>query len=97
MSASAVRLIQSGIACSDEGAINRLSVITQASPHNEGVLDLARKLEPLFAPPRAQVTERANRLLARPLRGQDGLHQHIVGVGLALVEPTRFADIHVAL
>jgi len=31
ISASAVRRIQSGIACSDDGAINRLSVIAQAS------------------------------------------------------------------
>ena len=59
--------------------------------------DLARKLEPVFAWPRAEVAERANRLLCQPLQRHDGLHQQMVGVGLAVVHPTRFTDIHATL
>src|SRR5437868_2515732 len=61
------------------------------------MLDFARQLEPFLARPRAQVAERADGVLARSLRGADGLHQHIVGVRPALVGPRRPADVHVAL
>ena len=42
MSASAVRRIQSGMACSEHGAINRLSVIAQASPRRWRQLAVAQ-------------------------------------------------------
>src|SRR5262249_18710764 len=58
------------------------------------VSDFGGTLEPLFARPRAEVAERTDRLLARPVRRHDGLHQHIVGVGLAFVSANRSADIH---
>lgn len=61
---------------------------------DQGILDLARKLEPFRARSRAQVAERADRLLARAVRGVDGLHQYIIGVRPALIRPNRLADVH---
>jgi hypothetical protein len=60
---------------------------------DERVLDFAGELEPLFARPRAEVAERTDRLLTRPFGRHHGLDQHVVGVGLAVVGATRFADV----
>src|SRR6266498_6170396 len=81
-------------ATNDIGDFGLIS-IEQITLADKRVLDLVRELEPFLAPPRAEVAERANRLLARPLGRHDRLHQHIVGVGLALVEANRLADIHI--
>src|ERR1700731_2969731 len=64
---------------------------------DEGVLDLARQLDPRLARPRAQIAERTNRLLSRSLRGVDGLDQHVIDVDPAVVGANRFADVHVPL
>ena len=69
----------------------------QVALADQCVLDLAGELQPLFARPRAQIAERADRPLARSLGGVDGLHQHVIGVRLALVRPNRFADVHASL
>ena len=47
-------------------------------------------------PPDA-IAERADRLLARSIRGVDRFHQHVIGVRPALVGANRFADVHVTL
>src|SRR5215510_2361877 len=63
---------------------------------DQRLLDFAGEFEPLLARPRAEVAERTDRLLARPFRRHHGLDQHVVGVGLAVIGATRFADVHVA-
>src|SRR5262252_8307912 len=70
--------------------------IEQVILTDERVLDFAGELEPLLARPRAEVAERTDRLLAWPFRRHHGLDQHVVGVGLAVIGATRFADVHVA-
>src|SRR5215472_13055080 len=70
--------------------------IEQVILTDERVLDFAGELEPLLARPRAEVAERTDRLLARPFRRHHGLDQHVVGVGLAVIGATGFADVHVA-
>ena len=64
---------------------------------DESILDLAREFEPVLARPRAQIAERADGFLSRPLRRMDGLEQHVIGVRPALVGATRLAVAHVQL
>ena len=64
-----------------------ISGIEQIVLADQRIFDLARQLEPFRARSRAQIAERADRLLARAFGGVDGLHQHIIGVRLALVPP----------
>ena len=61
---------------------------------DEGVLDLARELDPCLARPRAEIAQRTNRLLSRSFGGVDGFDQDVVGVGPAFVGANRFADVH---
>src|SRR5215510_523142 len=68
--------------------------LKQPALTGQGVLDLAREFEPLFARPRAQVAKRTDRGLARALRCVDGFDQYVVGVGLTLVGACRFANVH---
>jgi hypothetical protein len=49
------------------------------------VFKLVGELEPFLARSRAEVAERANRLLARSLGGLHRLDEDIIGVGLALI------------
>src|ERR1700694_1799974 len=71
--------------------------VQQIALTDQRILDLARELQPFLGRPWTEVAKRADRLLARSLRGQDGLDQHIVDVRLALVGPGRFPDVHVPL
>ncbi len=64
---------------------------------DQGILDLARQLEPLLARPRTEIAERADGLLTRSLGGVDRLDQQVVRVGRALVRPRRLADVHESL
>lgn len=51
--------------------------------------------EPVLFGARAEIAERANDLLAGSFGGADAFDEEIVGVGLTLVVPRSFADIHI--
>src|SRR5262252_3217535 len=69
-------------------------LIDQALLPDQSIFDFACEPEPLLTRPWAEVAERADGLLARPLRGQHGLDQDVIGVSPAFVGPARFADVH---
>ena len=71
-----------------------VSRVEQIGLPDKRILDLVRKLEPLRARARAEVAERADRLLTRPLRGVDRLHEQVIGIAPALVGANRFAQVH---
>src|SRR5215469_10643399 len=61
------------------------------------MFELVGEIEPLLARSGAQVAERADGLLARPVGGLHRLDEDIIGIGLAFVAAHRAADIHVSL
>ena len=61
---------------------------------DERVFNLARQFEPLLTRPRAQIAERTDAPLARPLGGVDRLDQDVIGEVLTLVSARRPADVH---
>src|SRR5260370_6539242 len=52
--------------------------VKQIALADQCILDLARQLQPLLARPRAEIAKRADRVLPRPFRGPDRLHQEAV-------------------
>jgi len=71
-----------------------ISRIEQIGLADDGVFDLARKLEPVRARSRAQIAQGTHRPLARPFRGSERLHQYVIGIGPAFIGANRFADVH---
>jgi hypothetical protein len=79
----------------NDGGDFGIALIDQALLTEQGILNLARKTEPFFAWPRAEVAEGTDGLPARPLWGLHGLNEDVIGVRPALVGARRFADVHV--
>ena len=90
------RLLPSLLHLTKDGVDFGIALIDEATLTKQSIFDLARKTEPLFARPWAEVAERANRFLARPLWGLHRLDQDVIGVRPAFVGAGRFADIHLS-
>ena len=58
-------------------------------------LEFVGQGEPVLFGAGTEIAERADDFLARPLGSDDAFDEEIVGVGLALVVPRGFADIHI--
>ena len=61
---------------------------------DEGIFDFAGQAQPFLGGPGAEVTERADDLLARALGSMDGLNQQIVGISSILVPAGGLSHVH---
>jgi hypothetical protein len=64
---------------------------------DQGVLDFASQLEPLFAGPRGEIAEGADSFLTRPFGGGDRLDQKVVHILLLGSLLGGLADVHRSL